>query len=67
MYGAGPLVLLFLIPMANIAYPWLGNNAYRVELWPTAIMVGTVFIFFVITVVGEFITRLKMWASKNQR
>jgi len=66
MYGRGPLVLLFLLPMVNIAYQWLGENAYRVELWPFAILAGTIFIFFVITFIGESIIWLKNWASRNQ-
>jgi len=67
MYGRGALVLVFLLLMANVAYPWLMENAIRVGLWPPAILVGTVFMFFVITVIGESINRLKMWASRNQR
>jgi hypothetical protein len=64
MYGCGPFVLLFLMPMVNIAYQWLGENAYRVELWPTAMMFGTIFTFFVIAFIWEFINQLKIWAWK---
>lgn len=59
-------MLVFLLPMVNIAYPCL-ENAIRVGLWPPAMLVGTVFMFFVITVVRESINRLEMWASRNQR
>ena len=65
MYGRGPLVLLFLLPMVNIAYPWLTENAIRVELWPPAILAGTVFTFLVITLFGESTNWLKTWISKN--
>jgi len=53
MYGRGPLSLLFLLPMTNIAYPFLLQNAIRVELWPAAIVIGTFFMFFVILAIGE--------------
>ena len=53
MYGRGPLSLLFLIPMVNIAYPLLLQNAIRVELWPAAIAIGTFFMFLVILAIGE--------------
>jgi hypothetical protein len=53
MYGRGPLSLLFLIPMVNIAYPWLTENTIRVQLWPAAIAIGTCFMFFVILAIGE--------------
>lgn len=53
MYGPGPLSLLFLIPMANIAYPLLLQNAIEVQLWPAAITIGTFFMFFIILAIGE--------------
>jgi len=59
MWGRGPLVLLFLIPMVNIAYPWLMQNAIRVQLWPAAIAVGTFVIFLVILTIGETARWLK--------
>jgi hypothetical protein len=66
MWGRGPLVLLFLIPMVNIAYPWLMQNAIRVQLWPAAIVVGTLFMFSVIFVIGEITYLLKnFWKPKE--
>jgi len=59
MYGRGPLSLFFLIPMTNIAYPILLQNAIRVELWPEAIAIGTLFMFFMISAIGEITTRLR--------
>jgi len=59
MYGRGPVSLLFLIPMVNIAYPWLMQNAVRVQLWPAAIVIGTFFMFFVILAIGETANWLK--------
>ena len=59
MYGRGPLSLLFLIPMANIAYPLLLQNAIRVELWPATIVIGTFFMFFVILAIGETVNWLR--------
>jgi hypothetical protein len=59
MYGRGPLVLLFLIPMTVIAYLWLFQNAIRFELWPAAIMFGTFFMFLVILAVGEIGNRIR--------
>jgi len=53
MYGRGPLCLLFLIVMANVAYPWLMRQALSVSLWPYAIFFGTVFMFFIILLIGE--------------
>jgi hypothetical protein len=53
MYGRGPLSLFFLIPMTNIAYPLLLQNAIRVGLWPAAIVVGTFFMFLIILAIGE--------------
>ncbi len=64
MYGRGPVSLLFLIPMVNIAYPWLMQNAIRVQLWPAAIVIGTFFMFFVILAIGETANWLKR-ARKN--
>jgi hypothetical protein len=47
------MVLLFLIPMTNIAYPWLMQNAIVIQLWPFAIAVGTMFMFLMIAAIGE--------------
>jgi len=59
MYGRGPIVLLFLIPLVNIAYPWLMQNAIRIQLWPVAIVIGTFFMFFVILAIGETVNWLR--------
>jgi hypothetical protein len=59
MYGRGPVSLLFLIPMVNIAYPWLMQNAIRVQLWPAAVVIGTFFMFFVVFAIGETANWLK--------
>ena len=67
MYGRGPVSLLFLIPMVNIAYPWLMQNAIVVELWPAAIMIGTFFMFFVILAIGETINWLRKQAFGSER
>jgi hypothetical protein len=67
MYGRGPLSLLFLIPMVNIAYPLLLQNAIRVELWPTAIAIGTFCMFFVILAIGETANWLRKQVSGSER
>ena len=59
MYGRGPISLLFLIVMANIAYPWLMQNAIISSLWPSAILIGSFFMFFIILTIGETIHWLK--------
>lgn len=59
MYGRGPFSLLFLMPMANIAYPMLLQNAIRVELWPEAVAFGTFFMFCAILTIGEAANWLK--------
>jgi len=48
-----PLALLFLLPMTNIAYPFLLQNAIEFQFWPVAIIVGTFFLFFVMLAIGE--------------
>jgi len=67
MYGRGPLSLLFLIPMVNIAYPWLMQNAIRVQLWPAAIVIGTFFMFFVILAIGETANWLRKQVFGSER
>jgi len=59
MYGRGPISLLFLMVMANIAYPWLMQNAIISSLWPSAIVIGSFFMFFIIFSIGETIHWLK--------
>lgn len=59
MYGRGPVSLLFLIPMVNIAYPWLMQNAIGFQLWPAATVIGTFFMFSVIFGIGETANWLK--------
>ena len=67
MYGRGPLSLLFLIPMVNIAYPLLMQNAIEVQLWPAAIAIGTFFMFFVILVIGETANWLRKQVFGSER
>jgi hypothetical protein len=59
LYGRGPLSLLFLIPMTNIGYLWLLQNAVSFRLWPVAMLIGSFFMFFLIFVLGEITHRLR--------
>ena len=67
MYGRGPTSLLFLIPMVNIAYPWLMQNAVSFQLWPAAIVIGTFFLFIVILVIGETANWLRKQVFGSER
>jgi len=67
MYGRGPVSLLFLIPMVNIAYLWLMQNAIRVQLWPAAIVIGMFFMFFVILAIGETANWLRKQVFGSER
>jgi hypothetical protein len=67
MYGRGPIFLLFLIPMVNIAYPWLMQNAIMVQLWPAAIVIGTFFMFFVILAIGETASWLRRRVFEREK
>jgi hypothetical protein len=51
--------------MVNIAYPWLMQNAIRVQLWPAAIAIGTFFMFFVILAIGETANWLRVFDLAN--
>jgi nitrate reductase gamma subunit len=67
MFGMGPLVLLFLIPMTNIAYPWLMRSGISMQLWPMAMVIGTVFMFFTISAIGEFAYWLRRLIRESVR
>jgi len=58
-YGPTPLFLIFLLVMSNVAYPWLMQSGISVRLWPTAIVIRTLFMFFIIFVIGKFVHSLK--------
>jgi K+-sensing histidine kinase KdpD len=57
-HSRGPISLLFLIPMANFAFLLLFQNGISYTMYPTAIIVGTFFMFLMIVAIGEIRNRI---------
>jgi len=60
-----PLGLIFLALMANVAYPFLLENAIEFQLWPAAVIVGTFFMFFMILAIGEIAANISSTLRKS--
>jgi hypothetical protein len=57
-HSRGPIALLFLIPLANFAFLLLFQSGISYTMYPTAIIVGTFFMFLMIVAIGEIRNRI---------
>ena len=59
-FARGPIVLLFLIPMANFAFLllMLFQHSLSYTQYPTLIIAGTFFMFLMIVAIGEIRNRI---------